>query len=425
MQNQQRILQIIRNPYQLNEQTLELLDKLTEDYPYCQSLQILLAKNLQPYDKLAFEKQVNKASAYAVDRRKFQRYISDRDKPIDLVDTSTSAEKLIETTLTDNQGAQPVEIPETNIVKEQDKPIIKESDFQLPPLTKSKPQPEEEKLSVSLFAKLKNWLGFGLKQSRADTSGDLLITPGKQDIPETIPLEEETPAQVLIPQDQAIKVEEPKQIDPQKLEAITPDEDPVTDQVIITDKKEESKEESETDPEYAIESAQEEEEQPLEAESEEEEKEKPELANSNTLLSEPIEDVSSAPEPFIAKEDSLNINTTAPAEPQEQQNKPRAEFTEHEKQAQKPDISFLIDKFLKEEPRIKVKKELPESQEDLSEASTRDNSELVTETLADIYMKQGKKEKALGIYEKLCLKYPEKSSYFAKKILAIKNEINI
>ena len=39
-----------------------------------------------------------------------------------------------------------------------------------------------------------------------------------------------------------------------------------------------------------------------------------------------------------------------------------------------------------------------------------------TETLASIYIKQGKYEKALEIIKRLCLEYPNKNRYFADKI---------
>ena len=47
----------------------------------------------------------------------------------------------------------------------------------------------------------------------------------------------------------------------------------------------------------------------------------------------------------------------------------------------------------------------------------------MTETLAKIYVKQGKYEDALKAYKILCLKYPEKISLFADQIKIIKKQI--
>ena len=47
----------------------------------------------------------------------------------------------------------------------------------------------------------------------------------------------------------------------------------------------------------------------------------------------------------------------------------------------------------------------------------------MTETLAKIYIKQGKYEDALKAYKILCLKYPEKISLFADQIKIIKNKL--
>ncbi len=84
----------------------------------------------------------------------------------------------------------------------------------------------------------------------------------------------------------------------------------------------------------------------------------------------------------------------------------------------------LIEKFLKEEPRIKPRRE-GSNHENLAEKNLLEPEEIGTETLAIIFVKQGLHEKALDIYKKLSLKYPEKSSYFAEKINIVKNEINL
>lgn len=61
---------------------------------------------------------------------------------------------------------------------------------------------------------------------------------------------------------------------------------------------------------------------------------------------------------------------------------------------------------------------------DLSAKSSTVSNDLFSETLADIYFKTKAYEKALNMYEKLCLKYPEKNAYFAARIKEIKEIIN-
>ena len=52
--------------------------------------------------------------------------------------------------------------------------------------------------------------------------------------------------------------------------------------------------------------------------------------------------------------------------------------------------------------------------------SSTTNNNLMTETLAKVYLEQGHLEKAITAYEILSLKYPQKSSLFANQIKAIK-----
>jgi hypothetical protein len=53
-----------------------------------------------------------------------------------------------------------------------------------------------------------------------------------------------------------------------------------------------------------------------------------------------------------------------------------------------------------------------------------DNEEFVTETLAEIHVKQGNYPKAIQIYEKLILKFPEKNVFFASRIRFIQEKSN-
>ena len=83
----------------------------------------------------------------------------------------------------------------------------------------------------------------------------------------------------------------------------------------------------------------------------------------------------------------------------------------------------LIDRFISISPTIE--RMTPGDHQpvpDLSEASTSEQGTFITETLAKIYVNQGYYTKAINIYEKLSLQYPEKSAYFASRIEKI-NEL--
>ncbi|MFK7750472.1 MAG: hypothetical protein AB8B65_18925 [Kordia sp.] len=79
----------------------------------------------------------------------------------------------------------------------------------------------------------------------------------------------------------------------------------------------------------------------------------------------------------------------------------------------------LIDKFIDTNPKIKPKPTL-EKTINLASEVTIDQSMLMTETLAKVYLEQKKYKKAIKAYNILILKYPEKSGFFADQIRAIK-----
>ena len=95
---------------------------------------------------------------------------------------------------------------------------------------------------------------------------------------------------------------------------------------------------------------------------------------------------------------------------------------DEEQQEQAPQLigQSLIDSFieqdkgkivLNENPTLKPDIEAPES-----EAGNEDENGYFTETLARIYIKQGRYSKALEIIRRLSLQYPKKNAYFADQI---------
>ncbi|TDE29752.1 hypothetical protein E0I61_07160 [Flavobacterium ranwuense] len=79
----------------------------------------------------------------------------------------------------------------------------------------------------------------------------------------------------------------------------------------------------------------------------------------------------------------------------------------------------LIDKFIEASPKISPVKHGVASTVTF-DLNAADNSFLMTETLARVYLEQKKYQKAIQAYEILILKYPEKSSFFADRISDIK-----
>jgi hypothetical protein len=78
----------------------------------------------------------------------------------------------------------------------------------------------------------------------------------------------------------------------------------------------------------------------------------------------------------------------------------------------------MIDRFIARSPKI-VPGEAGSGDIDIKQSLKLDKKELMTETLARVYLEQGKYKKAIQAYRILSLKYPEKSSFFADQIQAV------
>lgn len=165
-------------------------------------------------------------------------------------------------------------------------------------------------------------------------------------------------------------------------------------------------------------------------EKEEEIKEEQQLENLETEMSSWLEDKIDEEEekPISFKESEkhsfhewLNLSKLKPIE-REETTENKNEDTNNSNLDTTNEIAVkmeLIDKFIETNPKIvPVKENIPIPS---YITKSEDTSYLMTETLAKIYLEQKKYSKAIQAYEILILKYPEKSSLFADRILEIKD----
>ncbi len=95
---------------------------------------------------------------------------------------------------------------------------------------------------------------------------------------------------------------------------------------------------------------------------------------------------------------------------------------EPESEKQKEQLE-IIDHFIKAQPSISNAKDKPPhiKEGDLSTIKTGEFGEnIVSETLVELLLKQGKKDKAIEVLKKLIWKFPQKKSYFAAQIEDLK-----
>ncbi|WP_394750261.1 hypothetical protein [Spongiimicrobium salis] len=113
-----------------------------------------------------------------------------------------------------------------------------------------------------------------------------------------------------------------------------------------------------------------------------------------------------------------SINRSSPKETAtEKEPPPSMDFPLEEAVLRKKKFE-LIDKFINENPKI-IPSDSSAPKVPIKASSKINKNELMTQTLAKVYLEQKKYKKAIQAYKILSLKYPEKSGFFADRIKAV------
>jgi len=166
--------------------------------------------------------------------------------------------------------------------------------------------------------------------------------------------------------------------------------------------------------------------------------------SSETLIEAVVKDETDLEDPEVV-DDAPAIDVVEPAEEDEteedgpadssdgkiqdedsEENDEEPEGSQEPEQPPEPDDprlqkKRLIQNFIREDPGPIRADNGSSLSGDVSVSSIREHDGFITDTLAKIYVKQGLYAKAIYAYEKLSLKYPEKSAYFAAQIEKIRN----
>lgn len=354
----------MESPDKLSGNDIMLLSQLVKDFPFFQTAHLLYAKALHNQNSIHYNNQLKVTAAYATDRKVLHRLITKKNEKAEI---AVVIEKIIPETVLPLTGAENdkfekavVEIVKAEVRENNIVPVI-----EIQETAKTEPfQPQPVSESEIIIEN---------KTETEQVAGDEEHPPEIEIIPE---LEREylaNAADALI-----------------ELENLYPE--PLSEQDHLVPEEEQAKEKIN------------------------------ETIQTDFVLNTPKEkQVEHLPEFDKSKPHSFTEwlkHASAVSEIN----------TEEETEQQKPPETLsafdLIDKFIKEEPKMTRNKTEFYSPVNMAKQSVADDITFVSETLAKIYVLQGNYAKALHAYENLRLKYPEKRLYFATQIKNLRKLIN-
>ena len=402
--NKSDFLNLMGGNTPVDRQVLAELSELVNIYPYFQTAHMLLLKSLRDNSDIRFENQLRNSAIHIADREVLFNYLQIAPSIVEKEITDIQKETIA---VQPEPEVQPAEIPE---------PEVQPAEIPEPEIQPAEvPEPEEQPVEVP------------------EPEIQPVEIPESEVIPESVEgdfaqtiLDSAMNSQNFIDEIERDSRPRPVKDQPDSMASILERTvvgtiDPEMDDSyfgpdlfipVSYDEPEAEEEEEEIfymDPGFLFTPRGEPEEEPVTVEEE-----------PVTVEEEPVtveeEPVTVEEEPVITEEELVAIEEVPEI--------PAVEPARSDIDQKRKEQADLIDRFIMANPRIIPQIEKPASpNEDLSKPFTEEHGGFVTETLARIYVTQGYYSKAIDIYEKLSLKFPQKSNYFAAQIEKIREII--
>ena len=418
--NREEFISYINNPSLLDKKSLPEISELLVEFPFFQSGHLLFLKNLHNLDHIRFGSQLKKSAANVANREILYRLIYSQELP-------GTAEKLQKN---EKEDIRTESDPITDLKADEKQQIIdktiEDKTTRKPPVVKpvEEKRPEEGLRSRDDLAK-------EIKKRLEEIKKDTVQAVKRLDKPESKTPEETLQIQKERTENKTVSIKsEDNSYDILQLAYDQTSDEHSNEQSevgeeqsgILLEANTLSSSETLLDLDYPAgkEDVPGSEQQKPKKKSRDTDEESP-VSGHKTAKPEKKNQVRKTPGPEIASEahsftswlDLIDSKFSCPSESSDN-------LADDKKTNQRK----IIDQFIEARPRIHPQQDEPASSGDMSIESVEEKDGLFTETLAHIYLKQGFYSKAIFIYNKLSLMFPEKSSYFARQIEKIEQRLN-